>query len=64
MRVADGLDRTHGGVVRSIAARIIQSAVELRLSLRGEGREELWFADKKADLFREVFGALTLRAER
>ncbi|HNT34665.1 MAG TPA: HD domain-containing protein [bacterium] len=55
LRVADGLDRSHRNAVSSIECQIQTGAVLASL----EGRDlddEVWAAEKKRDLFEEVYG--------
>lgn len=55
LRVADGLDRSHGAVVRDLNASIKSKKVLITLEARTESQLELWGATRKAALFEEVF---------
>lgn len=58
LRIADGLDRTHGSVIRDITFR--KSGKSLIFRLRREQRLspdlEIWGANRKKDLFEDAFG--------
>jgi exopolyphosphatase/guanosine-5'-triphosphate,3'-diphosphate pyrophosphatase len=57
LRVADGLDRSHYGVVRDVAARVRDGRVTLSLSTDGEDAAiEIWEAARRADVLRDVLG--------
>ena len=56
LRVADGLDRSHSGVVSGISCRITHKRVEITLKARGDAELELWGARSKRDFFADVFG--------
>jgi len=62
LRVADGLDRSHGGVVTGLNCRLTGKRVEVALKARGDAELELWGARSKRGLFSEVFGK-TLRLD-
>ena len=65
LRIADGLDRTHRGVVTGLKAEIRRKKVILTAHARGPCELELWAAKKKAGLFEKVFGRkLVLKAAR
>jgi exopolyphosphatase / guanosine-5'-triphosphate,3'-diphosphate pyrophosphatase len=55
LRLADGLDRNHKGVVRSVRCTITNRAVELRLEADDDPELELWAARRKGDLFEDLF---------
>lgn len=56
LRVADGLDRTHTGVVRDLSAHINHGEVIIRCDTAGDdAEEEVRAAEKKGRLFEEVF---------
>jgi exopolyphosphatase/guanosine-5'-triphosphate,3'-diphosphate pyrophosphatase len=65
LRVADGLDRTHHGVVR--AMRVARNNGRLELWVDSAGRDaelELWAAQRKSELWEKCFGlALYFRAK-
>ncbi|RPI97236.1 MAG: HD domain-containing protein, partial [Spirochaetales bacterium] len=56
LQIADGLDRSHGAVVRDLSATARGSEVQLTLYALPPCDMELWGMEKKAGLFREVFG--------
>lgn len=56
LRVADGLDRSHFSVVKSLDGRVGRKAVTVRVRARQDAELELWQANERADLFRRVFG--------
>jgi exopolyphosphatase/guanosine-5'-triphosphate,3'-diphosphate pyrophosphatase len=65
LRIADGLDRTHRGVVTSLRVEIRRKKVILTAQARGACDLELWAARKKAALFEKVFGRkLVLKSVR
>lgn len=57
LRVADGLDRTHFAVVRSLGCKI--GPKKVRLTVQPKPRQdtelEIWAATERADLFEKVF---------
>jgi exopolyphosphatase/guanosine-5'-triphosphate,3'-diphosphate pyrophosphatase len=63
LQIADGLDRSYQQLVSD--ARCEVKGREVLISVEGEGdcELELWAADRKAKLFREVFG-VNVRFER
>jgi exopolyphosphatase / guanosine-5'-triphosphate,3'-diphosphate pyrophosphatase len=56
LRVADSLDRTHGGIVSAVRCAIGNKTVELRFEAAEDPELELWAARRKGDFFEEVFG--------
>jgi exopolyphosphatase/guanosine-5'-triphosphate,3'-diphosphate pyrophosphatase len=56
LRVADGMDRGYGQVVKSARTVISDKVIEITVSAQVEPELELWAARRKADLFEEVFG--------
>jgi exopolyphosphatase/guanosine-5'-triphosphate,3'-diphosphate pyrophosphatase len=57
LRVADGLDRTHHGVVRTM--RVARNNGRLELWVDSAGRDvelELWAAQRKSELWEKCFG--------
>ena len=56
LRIADGLDRSHSGVVTGLSCRINGRRVEVTLKARGDAELELWTARSKRGLFADVFG--------
>jgi exopolyphosphatase/guanosine-5'-triphosphate,3'-diphosphate pyrophosphatase len=55
LRVADGLDRSHFAVVRSLQVRL-GTTVTLSLQTAGDVELELWAAKGRADLLEKVLG--------
>jgi exopolyphosphatase/guanosine-5'-triphosphate,3'-diphosphate pyrophosphatase len=55
LRLADGLDRSHGSVVSSVRAEVGEKRVDLFIKARGDAELEVWGARNKMELFREVF---------
>lgn len=57
LRVADGLDRSHHGIVRNVRILRRGGLTTLRLDTgRRDAALELWGAERKADLFERRFG--------
>ena len=56
LRIGDGLDRSHGEVVREVHAKVRPDAITLTLDVRADAELEVWGARRKADLAEEVFG--------
>jgi len=56
LRIADGLDRTHYGVVRDIAVSRRAQRLTLTLATSGEAQLELWEAKQRAGLLADVLG--------
>jgi exopolyphosphatase/guanosine-5'-triphosphate,3'-diphosphate pyrophosphatase len=54
LRIADGLDRTHFSVVRSLDVRL-GATVTITLHVTGDAELETWAAAGRADLFERVF---------
>lgn len=64
LRVADGLDRSHTQNVRSLKVKTTPAKVELRVKTAFDAEIEIWGAERKGDLLREVFGReLSVRNE-
>ncbi|MEN6472761.1 MAG: HD domain-containing protein [Syntrophaceae bacterium] len=55
LRVADGLDRTHQGVVDEIVCRVTHADIILTLSVHGDADEEVHYGMAKGDLMQIVF---------
>lgn len=55
LRIADGLDRSHAGLVREINVSSNGSAVTLELESPGDLELELYAAERRSDLFRKEF---------
>jgi exopolyphosphatase/guanosine-5'-triphosphate,3'-diphosphate pyrophosphatase len=56
LRLADGLDRSHSGVVQNLQCRVSNGYVRCNLSTRSDAALELWGAKRKRDWFKTVFG--------
>ncbi len=55
VRLADGLDRSHFSVIQDLNCNIKGNLITLELISRGDPELEIWAAQKKKDLFEEVF---------
>jgi len=65
LRVADGLDRTHAGVVQGLACKVSNREIAITCSVRGAAGGEVAAAKKKADLLESVLGrSVTIALER
>ncbi|HEX9154098.1 MAG TPA: exopolyphosphatase, partial [Nitrospira sp.] len=65
LRIADGLDRTHFSVVRTVDVKIGKN-VTILAQVSGDAELEAWAAKGRADLFERVFRRrvqLTLTAQ-
>jgi hypothetical protein len=62
LRIADGLDAAHDGVIGHVGAEAGRSAVEVVVSARGEAELERWMLQRKKGLFEELF-ELPIRLE-
>lgn len=60
LRVADGLDRTHASVVENVRVERQAGGFRLLVAARGDARWEVLAAQKKGDLFAEVYGPLRI----
>jgi exopolyphosphatase/guanosine-5'-triphosphate,3'-diphosphate pyrophosphatase len=56
LRIGDGLDRSHGSVVSSVATKVGKKRVDVTIKARGDIELELWGARRKLDMFTDVFG--------
>lgn len=56
VRLADGLDRTHRGLVKRLHCHVDRCRIHLRCFARGVIAEELAAADRKAELLRYALG--------
>jgi exopolyphosphatase/guanosine-5'-triphosphate,3'-diphosphate pyrophosphatase len=57
LRVADGLDRTHHGIVRTIQVGRSNGRLEIAVDAAGRDAElEVWAAQRKAELWEKCFG--------
>lgn len=55
LRVADGLDRTHMRLVKSISLRIDSGEAHFDLVAESDPSVDVWGAERKADLWQKVF---------
>ena len=55
LRIADGLDRSHCGVVSGVRAKVGRHHVTITVQARGDAELELWGARRQMELFAEVF---------
>jgi exopolyphosphatase/guanosine-5'-triphosphate,3'-diphosphate pyrophosphatase len=60
LRVADGLDRTHMRLVKSIGLRIEDEFAHFDLEAESDPSVDVWGAERKADLWYKVFGLRTM----
>ena len=58
LRLADGLDRSHAGAVRSLDVNVDRrgEVVSLAIDADGNAELELWGVRRKRDLFEQIFG--------
>jgi exopolyphosphatase / guanosine-5'-triphosphate,3'-diphosphate pyrophosphatase len=56
LRIADGLDRSHGSVVSSVSTKTGKKRVDVSINARGDIELELWGARRKMSMFDKVFG--------
>lgn len=62
LRIADGLDRTHFGIVQRVVVKSTARTIEIRVAASGDAQLEMGFAAQKADLLTETLGkAVRLR---
>ncbi len=54
LRIADGLDRSHFGVIQHVKVKILDS-VKIILTTLGDPELEIWTAQERKDLFEKVF---------
>ena len=57
VRLAEGLDRSHGQVVRDIRLRTTRHGVRIVLRVKGDGELEQWAADRHAEPLAQVLKA-------
>lgn len=55
LRVADGLDRTHTGRVTGVQCAGSDGLMHFRIHAHTDPHVEMWYAEGKADMFREAF---------
>ncbi|MBF0122724.1 MAG: YfcE family phosphodiesterase [Candidatus Omnitrophica bacterium] len=64
LRVADGMDRSHKGLVKDFSVAISLDKIRFNLETEGPAQAECEFAKMKGDLFEHVFGrTLVLQVE-
>lgn len=56
LRIADGLDRSHCAVVRGLSCQPADHRLIILLDTEGDAGIDLFGAERKKDLFEEVFG--------
>src|SRR5262249_4877176 len=56
LRLADGLDRSHFGVIRQILCRPNGKHLTIEVTAASDPELELWAANRKKDLMEEIFG--------
>ena len=65
LRIADGLDRTHFSVVKTVDVKI-GATIKIIAHVTGDAELEAWAAKGRADLFERIFRRrvqLTLKAQ-
>lgn len=55
LRIADGLDRSHAGLVEEMDVNLNGKVVTLGLTARGDLELELYAAERRAELFRSLY---------
>jgi exopolyphosphatase/guanosine-5'-triphosphate,3'-diphosphate pyrophosphatase len=55
LRIADGLDRSHSGVVSGIKVKVGRHHLNVTVQSRGDAELELWGARRQMELFTKVF---------
>jgi len=55
LRLADGLDRSHGGVIQDLRCKVDEKSVKCLLTARADAELEVWGARRKMDWFAKVF---------
>lgn len=56
LRLGDGLDRSHGGVVQRVRCRVGDRKVRCTVYARSDAELEIWGARRKMDLFEKALG--------
>jgi exopolyphosphatase/guanosine-5'-triphosphate,3'-diphosphate pyrophosphatase len=56
VRLAEGLDRSHGQVIKGVTAGMTKKALEIRLRTKGDAELELWAATRHAEPLAKVLG--------
>lgn len=54
LRIADGLDRSHFGVIQNVMIKV-QASIKIVLETHGDPELEIWTAQGRKDLFEKVF---------
>ncbi len=62
LRIADGLDRTHGGKISDVRVRIVGKRILMKIiaAKKKDLEIEFWGADRKKELFEEIFRVTTV----
>jgi exopolyphosphatase/guanosine-5'-triphosphate,3'-diphosphate pyrophosphatase len=55
LRLADGLDRSHGGVIQDLRCKVDDKSIKCLLTARADAELEVWGARRKMDWFTDVF---------
>ena len=56
LRISDGLDRSHCGVLSSLSCSIRRRKIIVKIKARGDAELEIWGGRRKMDLFADTFG--------
>jgi exopolyphosphatase/guanosine-5'-triphosphate,3'-diphosphate pyrophosphatase len=56
LRIADGLDRSHGQVITGLRCKLESDEVTIRVATRADAELEIWGARRKREWFEKVFG--------
>jgi exopolyphosphatase/guanosine-5'-triphosphate,3'-diphosphate pyrophosphatase len=56
LRMADGLDRSHGSVIQDLRCRIGKRKIKCILAAKSDAELEIWGARRKMEWFKRVFG--------
>jgi exopolyphosphatase/guanosine-5'-triphosphate,3'-diphosphate pyrophosphatase len=63
LRIADGLDRSHYQNVKDLEVFSEEDHIKINIRTEGEPYLEIWGAERKSDLFKEITGK-KLKIER
>ncbi len=55
LRIADGLDRTHFSVVKSVKAQLVGKSLRLEIGFKHDPELELWTTERRKKLFEKIF---------
>ena len=55
LRIADGLDRTHFSVVKSLDCKVRSRSVMIKVKARQDAELEMWQTSQRTDLFEKLF---------